>query len=333
VDTWDQRVVVITGASAGVGRATVRALAKRGAWIGLIARGVDGLEATRQEVEAAGGRALAIPLDVADAEAVDVAAARVEDELGPIDVWINNAMVSMVAPVDAMTPTEFRRVTEVTYLGVVHGTLAALRHMRPRDAGVIVQIGSGLAYRALPLQSAYSAAKHAVHGFTESLRSELIHDGSHIRLTMVQLPALNTPQFGWVRTRLAHEPKPLPPIYQPEVAAEAIIWAAEHDRREVNVGSMVEAGIVLNRLAPGLLDRYLAATAYEGQQAGRPVDPTRQDNLDFPLPGDHGAHGAFDAEAKPVSRQFWAATHRPLVAGAIASAAALAFLALRRGRS
>jgi len=332
MDTWERRVVVVTGASAGVGRATVRALAERGAWIGLIARGTDGLEATRHEVEAAGGRALVLPLDVADADAVERAAAQVETELGPIDVWINNAMLSIVAPVDATTPAEFRRVTEVTYLGVVHGTLAALRRMRPRNAGVIVQVGTGLAYRAIPLQAAYSAAKHAVQGFTETLRTELLHDRSQVRITMVQLPALNTPQFSWVRTRMRNEPQPLPPVYQPEVAAEAIIWAAEHDRREVNVGSMVEAGILLNRVAPGLLDRYLAATAYESQQSDIPVDPARLDNLELPIPGDHGAHGAFDEMAKPVSRQFWASTHRGVVAIAAAGLAGLLVVALRRAR-
>jgi NAD(P)-dependent dehydrogenase (short-subunit alcohol dehydrogenase family) len=331
MDSWQGRVVVVTGASAGVGRATVRALAERGASIGLIARGVDGLEATRAEVEAAGARAVVVPLDVADAAAVEDAASRIEQELGPIDVWINNAMVSIIAPVHETSPAEFRRVTEVTYLGVVHGTLAALRRMRERDSGVIVQVGSGLAYRAIPLQAAYSAAKHAVQGFTETLRSELLHDNSRVRVTMVQLPALNTPQFGWVRTRMPREPQPLPPIYQPEVAAEAILWAAEHDRREVNVGSMVEAGILLDRVAPGLLDRYLAATAYEGQQSDRPVDPARPDNLESPLPGDRGAHGSFDEVAKPVSRQFWASTHRGLMAAA-AGLATLLVLALRRSR-
>jgi NAD(P)-dependent dehydrogenase (short-subunit alcohol dehydrogenase family) len=332
MDSWNRKVVVITGASAGVGRATVRALATRGAWIALMARGVDGLEAARREVEASGGRALVLPLDVADAEAVEAAAARIEEDLGPIDVWINNAMVSVIGPVDATTPAEFRRVTEVTYLGVVHGTLAALRRMRPRDAGVIVQVGTGLAYRAIPLQSAYSAAKHAVQGFTESLRSELLHDGSAVRVTMVQLPALNTPQFSWVRTHMPNEPQPLPPVYEPELAAEAILWAAEHDRPELNVGGVVDAAILLDRVAPGLLDRYLAATAYEGQQTATPVDPARVDNLEAPLSGDHGAHGAFGDQAKPTSRQFWATTHRPVVLGAAASIAALLIMALRRSR-
>jgi NAD(P)-dependent dehydrogenase (short-subunit alcohol dehydrogenase family) len=230
------------------------------------------------------------------------------------------------------TPAEFRRVTEVTYLGVVHGTLAALRRMRPRDAGVIVQVGTGLAYRAIPLQSAYSAAKHAVQGFNESLRSELLHEGSRVRVTMVQLPALNTPQFGWVRTRMPNEPQPMPPIYQPEVAAEAILWAAEHDRPEVNVGASADVGILLDRVVPGLLDRYMAATAYQGQQTDVPVDPARADNLEAPLPGDHGAHGAFDDQAKTGSGQFWATTHRGVVAGAAAAVAGLLFLVLRRSR-
>ena len=238
-----REVVVITGASAGVGRALVREFARRGAWIGLLARGPDGLEAARIEVEDAGGRALVLPTDVADADAVEAAASAVEQTFGPIDIWINNAMVSVFSPVREMTAAEFRRVTEVTYLGIVHGTLAALRRMLSRDRGTIVQVGSALAYRGTPLQSAYCGAKHAVQGFTESLRSELLHDGSRVRVTMVQLPALNTPQFSWVKSRLPREPQPVPPIFQPEVAARAIYWSAHHHRRELSIGLPTVAAI------------------------------------------------------------------------------------------
>ena len=314
------RVVVVTGASAGVGRATVRAFARRGAHVGLIARGEDGLEGARREVEALGGRALVLPADVADAGQVELAATAVEEELGPIDVWVNNAMVSVFSPVKEMMPVEFRRVTEVTYLGYVYGTLAALRRMLPRDHGSIVQVGSALAYRGIPLQSAYCGAKHAIQGFNDSLRAELLHDDSHIRLTMVQLPALNTPQFTWVRTRLPRHPQPVPPIYQPEVAAEAIVWAADHDRREVSVGAPTTLAILANKVAPGLLDRYLARTNYEAQQTDQPIDPDRPDNLLRPLPGDHGAHGPFDDRAHEWSPQWWLATHRGWVAAGVAGA-------------
>ena len=322
-------VVVITGASAGVGRATVREFAKRGARIGLLARGRDGLEAARREVEAAGGRALVLPADVADAAAVEAAAERVEQEFGPIDIWINNATVSVFSPIKEMTAEEFRRVTEVTYLGFVHGTLSALKRMLPRDRGVIVQVGSALAYRGIPLQAAYCAAKHAIQGFCDSLRCELIHDGSKVHVTMVQLPALNTPQFGWVKSRLPRKAQPVPPIFQPEVAAEAIYWAAHQKRREVFVGWPTTQAIVGNKIAPGLLDHYLASAAYEGQQMNEPEDPSRPHNLMEPLPGDHGAHGTFDSQASRASPAFWAVKHRAIlgaVAGgflAVASAAAL----------
>jgi NAD(P)-dependent dehydrogenase (short-subunit alcohol dehydrogenase family) len=320
-------VVVITGASAGVGRATVRAFARRGAHIGLIARGRDGLEAARAEVEAEGGRALVLPVDVADPDQVEAAAAEVEREFGPIDVWVNNAMVSVFSPVKEMTADEFRRVTDVTYLGYVYGTLSALRRMLPRDRGAIVQVGSALAYRGIPLQSAYCGAKHAVQGFTESLRCELLHDGSHVRLSMVQMPALNTPQFDWVKSRLPNKAQPVPPIYQPEVAAEAIVWAAYHDRRELNVGLSTALVVALNKLVPGIGDHYLAWTGYDGQQTGEPRDLASPHNLHDPVPGDHGVEGRFADRARGTSWQLWATTHRGLIAAGLGLAGA-AWLAI-----
>ena len=302
-------VVVITGASAGVGRATAQRFAKAGARIALLARGRDGLEGARKEVEAFGGTALLAILDVARADQVEAAAAQIEAELGNIDIWINNAMTSVFSPIKEMTPEEFRRVIEVTYLGCVHGTLTALRRMLPRDRGVIVQVGSALAYRAIPLQSAYCAAKHAVQGFTESLRSELIHDKSNVRVTMVQLPALNTPQFGWVKSRLPRKAQPIPPIFQPETAAEAIYFAAHHPRREFYVGWSSVTAIVTNKFFPGVLDRILAQRAYESQQYDGPEDPDRPNNLFAPVPGDHGAHGDFDLRAKAFSMQWWISRH------------------------
>ena len=326
------RVVVVTGASAGVGRATARAFAGRGAHVGLIARGEAGLAAARREVEAAGGRALALPVDVAQADQVELVATAIEEELGPIDVWVNNAMTSVFSPVKEMTAEEFRRVTEVTYLGYVHGTLAALRRMLPRDYGTIVQVGSALAYRGIPLQAAYCAAKHAIQGFTESLRCELLHDKSNVRLTMVQLPALNTPQFGWVRTRLPNSPQPVPPIFRPELAAEAIVWADEHNRREVTVGWSATLAIVGDKIAPGLADRYLVRTSYDAQQADRPVAPNRRDNLHRPVDDDrdYGAHGVFDDRSRGPDSQWWLTTHRGLVAAIGAGAAGLTTLAWRR---
>ena len=307
-------VVVITGASAGVGRATARNFARHGARIALLARGTDGLEAAQREVQELGGTAIVIPVDVANAEQVEAAAARVEIDLGKIDIWINNAMASVFSPIKEMTPEEFRRVTEVTYLGYVYGTLAALKRMLPRDRGVIVQVGSALAYRGIPLQSAYCAAKHAVQGFCDSLRCELLHDNSGVRLTMVQLPALNTPQFGWVKSRLPRKAQPVPPIFQPEVAAEAIYFAAHNPRREFYVGAPSVAVISINKLAPGLLDYILARTGYDSQQYDGAEDPNRPNNLWQPVPGDHGAHGAFDARARSWSPQLWTSEHRTLVA-------------------
>ena len=321
------RVVVVTGASAGVGRAAVRVFARRGGSIGLIARGIDGLEAARREVEEVGGRALVLPLDVADADRVEEAAALVERKLGPIDVWVNNAMVSVFSPVEETEPEEYRRVTEVTYLGYVYGTLAALKRMLPRDEGVIVQVGSALAYRGIPLQSAYCGAKHAIQGFCDSLRSELLHDRSGVQVTMVQMPALNTPQFGWVKSRLPRKPQPVPPIYQPEVAARAIVWASEHPRREVWVGRPTVVGILGDRIAPGLADRYLARNGYDAQQYDGLDDRNRADNLWEPVPGDHGAHGDFDERATDRSPQLWATRHKRslLSAGALAGLAGLAW--------
>ena len=305
-----REIVVITGASAGVGRATVREFARQGAWIALLARGREGLEGARREVEAAGGRALVLPTDVADPEQVEAAAERVEENLGPIDIWINNAMTSVFSPIKQMTPEEYKRVTEVTYLGYVYGTLAALKRMLPRDHGTIVHVGSALAYRSIPLQSAYCAAKHAVLGFFASLRTELLHDGSNVCTTMVQMPALNTPQFGWVKSRLRRKAQPVPPIYQPEVAARAIYYAAHHPRRrEYYAGWSTVKAIFGNKLAPSFADHYLARKGYESQQYDGPEDPNRPDNLWHPVAGDHGAHGAFDSRAREHSPELWAETH------------------------
>lgn len=304
------QVVAVTGASAGVGRAVVRAFAARGAHLGLIARGEEGLEAARREVEAAGGRAVVQLADVADPEQVEAAAARIEAELGPIEVWVNNAMVSVFSPVKEMTAAEYRRVTEVTYLGYVHGTLSALRRMLPRNRGLIVQVGSALSYRAIPLQSAYCAAKHAIKGFTESLRSELLHDRSAVAVTMVQLPAVNTPQFDWVRSRLRKRAQPVPPIFQPELIADAIVWASEKKPRELCIGWPVLKALWAEKLVPGLVDRYLARRGYDAQQTDEPADPEAPDNLFQPLPGDAGARGRFDARARTFSLELWLSRHR-----------------------
>lgn len=329
-------VVVVTGASAGVGRATVREFARRGARVALIARGLDGLEAARREVEELGGRALVLPLDVSDADAVERAAETVERELGPIDVWVNNAMVSVFSPVREMRPEEYRRVTEVTYLGYVNGTLAALKRMLPRDRGCIVQVGSALAYRGIPLQSAYCAAKHAIQGFMDSLHAELLHEGSDVRVTMVQLPAMNTPQFSWVKSRLPREPQPVPPIYQPEVGARAVYWAAHNERRELYVGWPTVTAVVGDKVAPGVADWYLSRAGYDAQQSDEPVAPDRRDNLWGPVRGDHGARGRFDEQASESSLQLWATTHRRLFAlagvGALLGAAAAKLLLNARER-
>lgn len=324
-------VVVITGASAGVGRATARAFARAGAKIGLLARGKDGLEGAQSDVEAEGGEALAAPTDVAQSEQVEAAADKVEKRFGPIDIWVNNAMTTIFSPFREITPQEFKRATEVTYLGAVYGTMAALKRMYPRDHGSIVQVGSALACRSIPLQSPYCGAKHAIRGFTDSLRSELIHDHSHIHLTMVQMPALNTPQFDWCKTRLPRHPQPVPPIFQPEVAAEAIFWAAHHRRREMYVGGPTVQAIEGNKVAPGLLDVYLARTCYDGQQTDEPVSPDRPNNLFEPVAGDHGAHGMFDSRARERSAQLWQTTHRGWLAAAGLGVIAVAYAALRGG--
>jgi short-subunit dehydrogenase len=318
-----QRVVVVTGASAGVGRATAAAFARAGADIGLIARASNRLDAARREIERLGRRVITIPLDVADPEAVDAAAETVEDSLGPIEVWVNNAMVSVFAPLTEMSAADFRRVTEVTYLGYVHGTMTALNRMMPRDKGAIIQVGSALAYRGIPLQSAYCGAKHAIQGFTESVRCELLHDRSRVRISMIQLPALNTPQFHWVKTTLTHHPRPVAPIYQPEVAARAIVWAADNYRREVNVAAMTSATILGDKIAPGLLDHYLGRTGYESQQTDEPVEASRPANLWEPMATDLGVHGEFDDRAHEHSRFWWWTTTRRWTAPALFAGALL----------
>ena len=326
------KVVAVTGASAGVGRATVRRFAREGARIGLIARGEDRLRAAAAEVEELGGTALVLPADVADAQAIDAAAATIEEELGALDVWVNNAMATVFAPVRDTTPDEFKRATEVTYLGAVWGTMAALRRMQPRDRGTIVQVGSALVYRSIPLQAAYCGAKSALRGFTESLRTELLHEGSNVHLTMVELPALNTPQFSWSRAKMPRHPQPVPPIFQPEVAAEAIYYAATHRRRELVVGWPAVKAVYGEKLAPGLLDHYLARTGYDAQQTDEPLGGEREGNLFEPVPGDFAAHGTFDDQAKPRSLLFELDRRRGPIAAAVGLGAAAAALLSRNGK-
>ena len=320
----DPEVVVITGASAGVGRAVAHAFARRGARVALLARGESSLADAAREVEELGGRALALPTDVADPDQVEAAAVAAEEALGPIDIWVNDAMATVFAQFMDVTPNEYRRATEVTYLGAVHGTMSALRRMVSRDHGTIVQVGSALAYRAIPLQSAYCGAKFAIRGFTDSVRTELLHDKSRVWITMVQLPAVNTPQFGWCRSKLPDHPMPVPPIYQPEVAAEAIYWAAHHRRREVFCGGSAVAVVLANKIAPGIADKYLARTGFRSQQMpGKPVANDRPDNLFEPQSQLAATHGIFDSQAKDRSLQLWLSTHRSIAVGAAVGTAAL----------
>ena len=322
--------IVVTGASAGVGRATVREFARLGARICLLARGADRLEAAAREVRSAGGVALPIPTDVSDPQAVEAAAERMERELGPIDVWVNNAMVTVFSPFNEMTPEEFRRVTEVTYLGQVYGTMSALKRMLPRNRGAIVQVGSALAYRSIPLQSAYCGAKHAIVGFTDSIRSELIHAGSQVWITAVHLPAMNTPQFDWCRTHLPRQPQPVPPIYEPEVAARAIVAAAHERHREIFVGAPTVAAVEGTKLIPGLADRYLGDTGFDSQMTQEPIPADRQDNLFHPVAGDYAAHGHFPTNGHTIKRKAWKSSWP---SGALAAGAAglglAAYLAVR----
>jgi NAD(P)-dependent dehydrogenase (short-subunit alcohol dehydrogenase family) len=330
------RVVVVTGATAGIGRACVRAFAARGDSVALLARGEAGLAGAARDVERLGGHALAIETDVADYDQVRAAAARVEEELGPMDVWVNDAFTNVFAKFIEIDPAEFRRVTEVSYLGFVHGTRAALEYMLKRDRGTVVQVGSALAYRGIPLQSAYCGAKHAIQGFNESLRCELLHDGSRVRVTMVQMPAVNTPQFGWVRSRLPQRAQPVPPIYEPEVAAEAVLYAADHPgRREYWVGGSTALTLAANAIAPGLLDRYLAKTGFSSQESGQRRPADQPDNLDRPADAgsDFGAHGSFGKRSHRRSVQLWASHHHGVVAAAGAAAAGGLMLAGRAWRA
>jgi NAD(P)-dependent dehydrogenase (short-subunit alcohol dehydrogenase family) len=329
----NRQIVVVTGGSAGIGRATVREYARHGADVAVIARGRERIDAACREVEAAGGRALGISADVSDADSVDAAAERIERELGPVDIWINNAFAGIFSTFMDMTPDEYRRITEVTYFGQVNGTRAALKHMLPRDRGTIVLVGSALAYRGIPLQTAYCGAKHAIQGFLDSLRPELIHRASRIRLCMVQLPAVNTPQFDWARVHIAHRPRPAGKIYQPEVAARAIRFAAGSGRKEVWVGRTTVEAIVGDQLASPLLDFYLARTGISGQSTQEAIDPDHRDNLFDPVPGDPGAHGRFDGQASASSLQMTLNRNRNLVAAAAAAAAAGAAWLVHRRRA
>jgi NAD(P)-dependent dehydrogenase (short-subunit alcohol dehydrogenase family) len=327
------QVVIVTGASSGVGRAVARAFGQARCRVGLIARTREALENAAREIEIAGGEAHVLPLDVADAAAVDRAADEVAARWGRIDTWVNDAMVSVFSPVSEMKPEEYRRVTEVNYLGTVYGTLAALRHMRSAGAGTIIQIGSALVYRSIPLQSAYCASKAAIRGFTDSLRCELWHEKSRIRVTMLQLPAVNTPQFDVVRSRLPRQPKPVPPIYQPELIARAVLRAAQQPRRELWLAPSAIKAIVSQRLIPGLLDRYLGRIGYDAQQTAEPVAPGRPDNVFQPLPGDRGAHGRFDRRARRRSAEVAARLHLRGLAAAGVGLALLGSLAVRAWRA
>ncbi len=334
-DATRGKVVVITGASAGLGRAIAHAFAKRGASIGLIARNPEALQAAKEECEQLGGAALVLPLDVSDANAVEAAAARVEQEFGPIDVWVNDAMVSVFSPVKEMEPEDYKRVTEVLYLGFVHGTLAALKRMLPRDRGTIIQIGSALSYRSIPLQSAYCAAKHAINGFTDSLRCELHHDHSHVKLTAVHMPAMNTIQFDWVKNRMPNRTQPVPPIFEPELCAKVVLAAAmaKHPRREYWVGSPTVMAIIGQKFIPGMLDWYLGKTGYEGQQiAGQKQNPEAPNNLYHYVPGKWSAEGKFTDRSANKSAEVFLSLHRQWIAlgAAVIGAAGLAVYANRK---
>jgi NAD(P)-dependent dehydrogenase (short-subunit alcohol dehydrogenase family) len=330
---FQDKVVVITGATGGVGRVTAWEFAKQGAKIALIARSAEQLEATKKEVEEYGGKAITIQTDVADAKQVEAAAARTEQELGEIDIWVNNAMNSVFSPFHKIDADEFKRVTDVTYLGTVYGTMSALKRMRPRNRGSIVFVGSALAYRGIPLQSAYCGAKHGIEGFYDSLRTELMHENSQIKTSMVQLPALNTTQFGWVLSKLPYKPRPMGKVYQPEVAAEAILFAAKHNRRSIWVGYPTYQAIIGNKIAPWYADRVLANTAFDGQQTEEPIGLNRENNVWEPVQGDRGAYGDFHDIAVDRSFTLWASINRNLVRtiGGLLVAGLIGALARRRG--
>ena len=321
----EREVVVVTGASGGVGRAIAHAFAKRGARVGLLARGEQGLHDAQREVHDLGGEACVIPTDVAQPDEVEAAAEAVEARFGPIDTWVNDAMATVFARFIETSPEEFKRATEVTYLGTVYGTMAALKRMTARDRGTVIQVGSALSYRSIPLQAAYCGAKFGIRGFTDSIRSELLHDHSNVHITMVQLPGVNTTQFDWCRSKLPRHPQPVPPIYQPEIPAEAVYWSAHHRRRELRVGYSAMEAILGSKIAPGLADRYLARTAFSGQQIkDMPVASDRPDNLFSPVEELAATHGMFDSRAKRRSPQLWASTHRAALAGAALGTAAAA---------
>ena len=317
-DTQVDEVIVVTGASGGIGRATARAFARPGARIALLARGKRGLAAARAEVEHAGAIALTIPVDVADEAQVEAAAAQIEQQWGRIDIWVNNAMATIFGPISSLHGSQIKRATEVTYLGAVYGTMSALKRMRARNRGVIVQVGSALAYRAIPLQAPYCAAKHALRGFTDSLRSELMHDRSNVHVTMVHLSAFNTPQFDWALNLVGKRPMPVPPIFQPELAAEAIVWASRQRRREVFVGWPAVKAVIGNKIFPGWLDRMLAKQGYSGQITPEPLPPNACANLYDPCDVNPGAHGRFDRDARRSSFQWWLTRHRSVVVGGCA---------------